>query len=157
MSQQPKRLWHLARNGKQLGAFTSQELSDKGKAGEITSDMEVWRDGMKGWQSVSRVKGLAVVAVPASPPPPRPPAVTVAVAASPHSEPMPVRGHVTTERTSKRLKMEQLLAVIMTTVGVGMVFSGVSAGVPSSGGIFATMAGLGWLAVTRMRVWWHHG
>lgn len=145
--------WHLARNGTRIGTFTSQQLSDKGRAGEITSDMEVWRDGMSGWQPVTKVKGLAVVGVP---PPPTPPAVTVAVTASPQSA-LPVRGHVTTERTSKRLKVEQLLAMVVTIAGVVMVFSGVSAGAPDAGGIFTAMAGLGWLVITRIRVWWHHG
>lgn len=157
MSQNPQRLWHLAKHGKQIGTFTSQQLSDKGKAGEITSDMEVWRDGMTEWQPARKVKGLAVVAVPAAPPPPRPPAVTVAVAPSPHSEPMPVRGHVTTERTSKALKMHQLLASIMTIVGVVMIFGGASSGTPSAGGFLATIGGASWLTITRIRIWWHHG
>ena len=37
MSDNPAKLWHLAKADKKIGTFTSQQLADMGKAGQITS------------------------------------------------------------------------------------------------------------------------
>ena len=55
MSDNPAKLWHLAEADKTIGTFTSQQLADMGKAGQITSDMIVWRDGMG--QMAARIEG----------------------------------------------------------------------------------------------------
>jgi hypothetical protein len=46
MADQSATLWHLAKGSQKLGSSSSQPLADMGKAGQFTSDMIVWRDGM---------------------------------------------------------------------------------------------------------------
>ena len=92
-----------------------------GKVGQITSDMVVWRDGMDKWQPASKVKGLAVKQLPPVPPPaPQQPAITVAFVPAPASQPMPVSGHVTIEKTGKSLKLHQLLSFLFIVIGFGI-------------------------------------
>jgi hypothetical protein len=160
------KLWRLAKGGQQLGEFTSQQLADKGKAGEITSDMVVWREGMAGWQPVAKVKGLAVIqAAPTPPPAPSHPTITVAVAPAPAAAPMPVRGHVTIEKTGKWLKLQQLLSFLCIVLGFTITAVVVTTRQPGTEGVsnaavvggFMFVGGLIWRVVTRIRVWWHHG
>lgn len=158
------KLWHLAKGGQKLGEFTSQQLADKGTAGEITSDMVVWREGMAGWQPVAKVKGLTVIqAAPTPPPAPSPPAITVAVAPAPAAAPMPVRGHVTIEKTGKSLKLQYALAVctiiagsITSCNGMGSTERG-EASTLLQAGSGAVIFGFIWLFITKAKMWWHHG
>jgi hypothetical protein len=168
MSDQPARLWHLAKANQKLGTFTSQQLADMGKAGQITSDMVVWRDGMDKWQPAAKVKGLTITQLPPAPPPapaPQQPAITVAVVPAPASQPMPVSGHVTIEKTGKALKMQQLLSLGLILLGftiMAAAFAGRDAGstevsTTASAGSAMFVCGLFWRVLTRVRIWWHHG
>lgn len=168
MADQPAKLWHLAKADEKLGTFTSQQLADMGKAGQITSDMVVWRDGMDKWQPASKVKGLTVTQLPPAPPPapaPQQPAITVAVVPAPASQPMPVRGHVTIEKTGKSLKLQQLLSLLCIVIGFGIAAIAIGTRQPDTneissaamGGSLMFVGGLVWRVVTRIRVWWHHG
>ena len=166
MSTSSGKSWRLARNGEEYGPYTSQELSQMGHEGHITSDMVVWREGMDDWQPVTKVKGLRVTSVaPAPPPVPVAPAITVAVTPSRIAAPMPVRGHVTIEKTSKALKLQQLLGLLCIVIGLALVAIGASANKPGSTeinpivpvGSLLFVGGLVWRIITRLRIWWHHG
>ncbi len=70
------------------------------------------------------------------------------------------RVHV--ELTSKRLKVHQALAAIVTIVGFAWLFVGCNEAMKqeSEGPLVAPLVvlalGLVWATVTRVRVWWHH-
>jgi len=135
-----------------------------GAQGRITSDMKVWKAGMEGWQSVSKVKGLQVTPVATEPPPiPQQAPVMVAMTPAPSTPPMPVAGHVTIEKHSKHLKFQQLIAIGVLVLGIVLTFAGIGSAeggrmstTQTTGGL-ATFAGIVWLAVTKARMWWHHG
>lgn len=155
-------VWHLARGTEKSGPYTSQQLAEMGKQGRITSDMKVWKAGMEAWQSVSKVRGLQVTPIAAEPPPiPQQPAITVAVTPAPLTPPMPVAGHVTIEKHSKHLKFQQVLAVGTIIAGIVMTFNGwASDGKPTAAfgfGALTNVVGIAWLAITKVRMWWHHG
>ena len=168
MADLPAKLWHLSEGSQKLGTFTSQQLSEMGAAGKITSNMVVWREGMDKWQPASKVKGLAVTQLPPAPPPapaPQQPAITVAVVPAPTSQPMPVKGHVTIEKTGKSLKLQQLLSLGMIVLGFVIVVSSVAASEPgtktvssaTTAGSMTLVGGLLWRVVTSIRIWWNHG
>ena len=161
-----KRSWHLSKDGEKFGPYSSQDLADLGKDGRISADVLVWREGMEKWQPASKVKGLQVTPVaPAPPPTPSMPVFTVAVAPAHAASPMPVRGHVTIEKTGKSLKLQQLLGLFCIVLGLAMALLGISTDAPggtepsafATAGILLFMLGLVWRIVTRMRIWWHHG
>ena len=166
MADQPAKLWHLAKGSQKLGTFSSQQLADMGKAGQITSDMVVWREGMDKWQSASKIKGRTLTQLPPAPPiAPQQPTVTVAVVPALASQPMPVRGHVTIEKTGKSLKMQQLLSFLCIVIGFGIAAIAIGTRQPgtteissaATWGSLMFVGGLVWRVVTRIRVWWHHG
>ena len=168
MADQPAKLWHLSKGSQKLGTFTSQQLSEMGAAGKITSDMVVWREGMDKWQPASKVKGLAVTQLPPAPPPapaPQQPTITVAVVPAPASQPMPVKGHVTIEKTGKSLKLQQLLSLGTILLGFGIAAIAIAARPPESKEVSSAVVwgstmfagGLLWRVVTRIRIWWNHG
>jgi hypothetical protein len=70
------------------------------------------------------------------------------------------RVHV--ELTSKRLKIHQALATLVTLVGFAWLFVGCNEAMKqdSEGPLIAPLVvlaiGLAWTTVTRVRVWWHH-
>jgi len=77
--------------------------------------------------------------------------------------PSEVRGHVTIEKHGKPLKLQQLLAmgvltlgIVLTFAGMGSVEGGRMSNMQATGGL-ATFAGIVWLVVTKVRMWWHHG
>ena len=126
-----KRSWHLSKDGEKFGPYSSQDLADLGKDGRISADMLVWREGMEKWQPASKVKGLQVTPVaPAPPPTPSMPVFTVAVAPAHAASPMPVRGHVTIEKTGKSLKLQQLLGLFCIVLGLAMALLGISTDAP---------------------------
>lgn len=64
----------------------------------------------------------------------------------------------TTQLTSKRLKLQQLLATLMAVVGIiGLVAVAQEPG--ANGTLWGVLLFLGilWFIVTRVRIWWHHG
>jgi len=66
----------------------------------------------------------------------------------------------TVQETSKKLKLQIVVASLMFWVGV--IWVGVQIGSPptageqSSIGIILLAVGLTWYIVTRFRIWWHH-
>ena len=72
----------------------------------------------------------------------------------------------TIEKTSKSLKVEQLCAWFLFTIGVAAIGYAMSHGLeqrtPLSrafgvSGSLAAIFGFAWLVVNRWRRWWHHG
>lgn len=59
----------------------------------------------------------------------------------------------TTQSTSKALKMQSLLATLTLITGFCVMFATPEAN--AIGGLLV-LAGLIWLIVTRVRIWWHH-
>jgi hypothetical protein len=151
-----RQIWYLAQNGKKSGPFTAATLKGIGEAGHVTAGMLVWKEGLANWAPVESVKGLKITPLPAAPPE-VPVAVAVVTAA-----PQVVAGHVTIEKTGKALKGHLALAY-MTVIG-GFVMAGIMAGTangspdPNSGiAICAAGAGMMWVVVTKVRIWWNHG
>lgn len=64
---------------------------------------------------------------------------------------------VTTERTSKSLKGQLVLSVLLIISGVvaAIVAWNTTTGLVLA--LFALCAGVPWFLITRIRIWWHHG
>ncbi len=64
----------------------------------------------------------------------------------------------TTQRTSKRLKIQVLMPAILMMVGAVGYFQAKSepGGADPSAPMSLMMAGFLWLVVTKARIWWHH-
>jgi membrane protease subunit (stomatin/prohibitin family) len=59
-------LWHMSRNGQNLGPFSVNQLQQNG----LTAQDFVWRAGMSNWQPASMVAELTGLFPPPPPPPP---------------------------------------------------------------------------------------
>ena len=90
---------------------------------------------------------------------------TSAFVPAPASQPMPVSGHVTIEKTGKSLKLHQLLSFLFIVIGFGIAAIAITTRPKDTteissaalAGSFMFVGGLMWRVVTRIRVWWHHG
>jgi uncharacterized membrane protein YvbJ len=65
---------------------------------------------------------------------------------------------VTTQATSKRLKVHTLVAILAAVIGVIWMVGAAHSANPSSSaiGMLLLLAGMCWFVVTRARIWWHH-
>lgn len=67
---------------------------------------------------------------------------------------------VTTQETSKKLKLHTMIAVLLIVIGVVGVVSASNQPTDSASSgswpVLAISAGLVWYLVTRFRIWWHH-
>jgi hypothetical protein len=138
----------LSRNGEKFGPYSGSAVRAMGRAGEITSSMKIWAKGMDRWMPVEAVKGLTVTQdAPTTPPP---------VAAQ------QTAGHVTVEKTSKRLKAQMLVnwvaflvALVVFVVTLPTQENPESrTNVVSVLVMFATVVAGIYLRVSR---WWNHG
>src|SRR5262249_1675679 len=63
--------WYIARDGKQRGPFTSEQLQQFAAANRLQPTDKVWKEGMSEWLHAIRIKGLfkksAVSAKPGAP------------------------------------------------------------------------------------------
>lgn len=63
----------------------------------------------------------------------------------------------TTQGTSKSLKLQSVLAMILLCAGIFMIYGQMQVGVtPGVFGILLAATGLLWAVITRIRIWWHH-
>lgn len=60
--------WYYADGGQQRGPVTDDELSGLVAAGTITQDTLVWREGMPGWEPLSKARPGEAVPTPMTPP-----------------------------------------------------------------------------------------
>lgn len=69
-----------------------------------------------------------------------------------------VRTLATTQLTSKSLKLQSLIAVIMFVVGLAMGINSDPAEGNTGAGIASLLmtGGVLWYIITRFRIWWHH-
>lgn len=58
---------------------------------------------------------------------------------------------VTVQATAKRIKMQQLLATALCSVGVVMIIAG------NGAGTLMVVVGIAWFIATRFMAWWSHG
>jgi hypothetical protein len=172
--------WALGVNGKVVGPYTTQQLADLGKAGKITSDMYVSKNGGE-WKPVTCVKGLyvadampserqlayardlGVVVVPGMTRDHLSAQMDAATGRSYKTGRFVKQtGHVTVEQTSKGLKAAMLANWLVFVVGV---IAGVAT-FPDGHGSDVTAFGLASLATLstfpvgltlRIVRWWHHG
>jgi len=63
---------------------------------------------------------------------------------------------VTTQETSKTLKIHSLISGLLMIVGFGMTVAGSRTGDMSPWMLFLIFIGLVWFIITRFRIWWHH-
>ncbi len=63
----------------------------------------------------------------------------------------------TIQRTSKPLKLQGCLSMLLLCFGIA-VFVTASSSAPAVGsmGIFLAIIGAIWVVITRIRIWWHH-
>ena len=138
-------------NDKHYGPYTMQQVADLKKAGTLTQ--------YKAKVFKARTKPQAT----AAPAPLVMPEPTKVAAPA-----QPITGHVTTERTGKRHKLNRVYAWSMLAVSVLMLVlvGSISSGNDSPsvmGGLFALFGLLGlmascvWLYIIKWQVWWHHG
>lgn len=64
-----------------------------------------------------------------------------------------VVGHVTTEKTSKPLKLHSMAAYCIVGLGIVAMFG--TGSVETGAAVF--LAGIGYVVVTKARIWWNHG
>jgi hypothetical protein len=50
--------WYIARNQKQTGPYSSDQLKELAGRGEITPSDQIWKEGMHAWVVASKVPGL---------------------------------------------------------------------------------------------------
>ena len=73
----------------------------------------------------------------------------------------PVHGHVTIEKTAKRLKLQKLYGVCALIVGILLIFNGYGTdskptAVFNVGALTAFFAVV-WLGMVNTKIWWNHG
>jgi mannose/fructose/N-acetylgalactosamine-specific phosphotransferase system component IID len=142
--------WYLRSGGAVTGPILSDQLKAMGNAGRITTAMEVATASVGPWHAASSVKGLTVIPAATTPAS----ATTVAVVGP---------EHVTTEKTSKTIKGQQMFArlVFVISVIVCVVSASQSDGEQiSPAAMIASVAAVGcvcWLTALRFSTWWHHG
>lgn len=61
--------YYIARDGKRLGPFSTEELKETG----ITPDTKVWHNGLEGWTDAKELPELAEITDCEAPPLPEPP------------------------------------------------------------------------------------
>ena len=71
---------HIARDGKQLGPFSLEEINRQIAAGTLSLSDNAWYEGASGWAPLSTVPGVTTASGPASP---ATPAAPPSVAATP--------------------------------------------------------------------------
>jgi len=99
---------HIARDGKQLGPFSLEEINQQLAAGTLSLSDQVWYEGAAGWAALSTVPGVSAGA-PAS-----------AAPISPAPAPVPVPAPVTPTPLIPVKKTEQLavLSLIFSILGL---------------------------------------
>lgn len=139
-------------NNKQYGPYTMEQIAGLKKAGTLTQyKAKVYK---------ARTKQQAAPA----------PAALVMPEPTKVAEPaQPINGHVTTERTGKRHKLNRIYAWAMLAVSVFLftlfcVCVDTSSNNPQPflalvgfAGLLGCMASCVWLYVIKWQVWWHHG
>lgn len=106
--------WYYARNGKQHGPLTDEELKQVAIKGDLSAADMVWKEGMAEWAAASTIKGL----LPASVPPPiRPPVLQTPPAhpVQPSAAAISEHGSSITE-SRKRIKLAILISAIVNAV-----------------------------------------
>ncbi|MEN3369748.1 MAG: hypothetical protein V7609_1891 [Verrucomicrobiota bacterium] len=85
---------HIARDGKQLGPFTLEEVNRQLAAGTLSLSDNAWYEGAAGWAPLSSVPGVTSAAAtsgaPAAPTPPGGPVVPAPVVPSAPTEPLAI-------------------------------------------------------------------
>ena len=78
---------HIARDGKQLGPFSLEEINRQLAAGTLSPSDNAWYEGATGWAPLSTVPGVTVAATGGTPPPSSP--APAAVVPTPTAAPVP--------------------------------------------------------------------
>ena len=78
---------HIARDGKQLGPFSLEEINRQLAAGTLSPSDNAWYEGAAGWAPLSTVPGVTVAATAGTPPPSSP--APAAVVPTPTAAPAP--------------------------------------------------------------------
>lgn len=63
---------------------------------------------------------------------------------------------VTTQETSKTLKIHTLISTCLVILGLIITMSAEAGGGSQTLGVLMAVAGFVWFIVTRFRTWWHH-
>lgn len=66
-------------------------------------------------------------------------------------------GHRTVEQTSKRLKLQKPLSVLIAIIGLLLVLTDLDGSQMGGVGILLMFIGLIWFFVVAIMVWWKHG
>src|SRR5213083_840388 len=99
---------HVARDGKELGIFSLEEVNRQLAAGTLLLSDLAWYEGAAGWAALSTVPGIGAVAAPSVPS-----AAPPVIAAT--SGPMPPAGSVPAPAKTEPLAV---LSLILSVLGL---------------------------------------
>jgi len=114
---------HVARDGKELGVYSLEEVNRQLAAGTLRLTDQAWYEGAAGWAALSTVPGVSAAQVPTSPPPATPAASPVSPAAVVATPP----GAVVPQRKTEQLAVLSLIFSILGVCGFCCGFFLVSA------------------------------
>lgn len=100
---------HVAREGKELGVFSLDEINRQLVAGTLRPSDLGWHEGAAGWAALSTLPGVSAVPAPAAPPAATTPAATSMVPAGP--------ANVVPPRKSEQLAVLSLIFSILGLCG----------------------------------------
>src|SRR2546423_2334943 len=103
---------HVARDGKQMGPFSLEEINRQVAAGTLSLSDQAWYEGAAGWAALSTVPGVSAAA-PASASPVSPAVTSAAPTATPVAPVAPVA--IVPQR-----KTEQLAVLSLIFSGLGL-------------------------------------
>ena len=115
---------HVARDGKQLGPFSLEEINRQLAAGTLNLSDQAWYEGAAGWAALSTVPGVsAAAAVSAAAPTSAPPVSPTTVSAAPAT--------IVPQRKTEQLAILSLIFSVLGLFGFccGLFLAGGVAGI----------------------------
>jgi hypothetical protein len=94
---------HVARDGKQLGIFSLEEINRQLAAGTINLSDQAWYEGAAGWAALSTVPGVSAASAPSS---------------APQISPAPVAGGPMTLAPQRKTEPLAIMALVFGGIGI---------------------------------------
>jgi hypothetical protein len=94
---------HVARDGKQLGIFSLEEINRQLAAGTLNLSDQAWYEGAAGWAALSTVPGVSVASAPGS---------------APQISPAPAPGAPMTLAPQRKTEPLAIMALVFGGIGI---------------------------------------
>jgi len=94
---------HVARDGKQLGIFSPEEINRQLAAGTLNLSDQAWYEGAAGWGALSAVPGVSAVSAPSS---------------APQISPAPAPGAPMTLAPQRKTEPLAIMALVFGGIGI---------------------------------------